>query len=542
MWAEMCSYLSKLVCTVCAASVVVWCSYTAEAGDYWREVVGKDRTHVVQSGESIYSIAQKYGLAIEHIAFANGRDPNNINVAPGTSLIIPGRRILPKNPPSNGLVVNLPERGVYLFRNGAFEKFYPVAIGQSGRFQTPQGNFVIEARTKDPAWFPPEWANMGEEVVPAGPSNPLGDRWIGLSAPGIGLHSTNSPMSIGQAASHGCMRMYPDSVHELFDKVQVGWPVRIEYEVAKAGCDYNNDRYYVVAYPDVYGQSGPRQSTSNALDKVGLVVDPSDLDYFAKADGLCKELYVGGVTVSVGRERQSEWPIEPSMVDGTIWGSPKIAKAAGLDVVWDNVKQVVQVSRGKQILYFPVDDSYVIDPSGIKVGYSATVAGTARKIGSDTVIPLRPVLKAFNIPSQWDGAARELRISKLSSRPAKTEVSAAATTSSKQGILEQPGTQIDNPVEVQPGETSTAQSSEPKEEELDGASGESIVDGDLEGGTPAQEDVSGVNRRGATESLLIPQRAPLPDPEVDKYTGSDGSKVEKQDMLPQGQDERSIEQ
>ncbi|HBM97235.1 TPA: peptidoglycan-binding protein, partial [bacterium UBP9_UBA11836] len=53
----------------------------------------------VKSGENLYTIAKNYGLAIEHLAFANGRDPNNINVAPGTSLLIPGRRVLPSNPP-----------------------------------------------------------------------------------------------------------------------------------------------------------------------------------------------------------------------------------------------------------------------------------------------------------------------------------------------------------------------------------------------------------------------------------------------------------
>lgn len=408
-------------------SSVLCCLEPAEADAYWREVVGRDRTHVVQSGESIYTIAKHYGLAIEHIAFANGRDPGNINVSPGTSLIIPGRRVLPANPPSNGLVVNIPERGVYLFRDGSFEKFYPVAIGQGGqggRFQTPCGNYAIESRTKNPSWFPPEWAGMGEEVVPAGPDNPLGDRWIGLTAPGIGLHSTTSPMSIGQAASHGCMRMYPSSVHELFDKVQVGWPVRIEYETSKAGCDSSTDKYYVVSYPDVYGRSPVRKSLTKTLAGVNLTVEPADLNYLAKADGVAKEIEVGSsVSVAVGKERLKDWPVEPAMLEGTIWGSPKIASAMGLTVEWKNDEQVVRIIHGHQILYYPMDENYVINPENIPAGYTAKVAGYASKVGPNTIIPIRSVLDEFKIPSVWDGPNRTLIISKVPKNKPKAAVS-----------------------------------------------------------------------------------------------------------------------
>ena len=396
-----------------------------DAEGIWREVKGKDRTHVVKSGENLYTIAKNYGLAIEHLAFANGRDPNNINVAPGTSLLIPGRRVLPSNPPDNGLVVNLPERGVYLFRNGSFEKFYPVAIGQPGKFETPTGSYTIESRTKDPAWFPPEWSGLKDEVVPAGPDNPLGDRWIGITAPGIGFHSTTAPMSIGQSVSHGCMRMYPNSVHELFEKVQVGWPVRIDYEVSKIGCDYDEDRYYLVTYPDVYKKNSPIKSVNKTLQDVGLSVAPEDLKYFAKTDGVCKELYVSGVSVSVGAQRLREWPVEPSMVDGSIWGSPKIAAAIGLNVEWDNDKQVVKISRNKEILYFPVDDNYMLDFNDVPVGCKAWVAGSARKVGSATIIPLRPVLQAFKVPNQWIEEERELRLSVLPKVKAKPKTAQA---------------------------------------------------------------------------------------------------------------------
>ena len=432
----------------------------ADAEGIWREVKGKDRTHVVKSGENLYTIAQKYGLAIEHIAFANGRDPNNINVTPGTSLLIPGRRVLPSNPPDNGLVVNLPERGVYLFRNGSFEKFYPIAIGQSGKFETPVGSYTIESRTKDPAWFPPEWSGLKDEVVPAGPDNPLGDRWIGITAPGIGFHSTTAPMSIGQAVSHGCMRMYPNSVHELFEKVQIGWPVRIDYEVSKIGCDYSEDRYYLVTYPDVYKKKAPVAAVNKTLQDVGLSVASDDLKYFAKTDGVCKELYVSGVSVSVGAQRLREWPVEPSMIDGSIWGSPKIAAAVGLNVEWDNDKQVVKISRNKEILFFPINDDYVLDFNDVPVGCKAWIAGSARKIGSATVIPLRPVLQAFKVPNQWIEEERELRLSVLPKVKAKPKT--AQAVHKKEAAPAQPKTTAKPKTAAEPKAAEVKATTEPK--------------------------------------------------------------------------------
>ncbi|MGM9991612.1 MAG: L,D-transpeptidase family protein [Candidatus Bruticola sp.] len=493
------------------------CSFDVQAQGVWRKVKGRDRTHVVQAGENLYTIAQNYGLAIEHLAFANDRDPNNINVAPGTSLIIPGRRVLPSNPPQNGLVVNLPERGVFLFRNGSFEKFYPIAIGQSGKFETPCGNYVIESRTKDPAWFPPEWAGLKDEVVPAGPDNPLGDRWIGISAPGIGFHSTTSPMSIGQSVSHGCMRMYPNSVHELFEKVQVGWPVRIDYEISKIGCDYDEDRYYLAVFPDVYNRQAPNSSVKNTLRQAGLEASESDLGYFAKTDGVCKELYVSSVSVSVGTERLKDWPVEPSMIDGTIWGSPKIAAAVGLNVEWDNYNQVVKVSRSKDILYFPIYDDYVLDFNEVPVGCRAWVAGKARKIGAVTVIPLRPVLKAFNVPNQWIEEERELRISTLpkSKAAVKKVQSSAAKSEPKSGMKSASKSEVKD---SQSSEKQLQPSSAVEASEVDKVPvGEEQVNKNLpkpstDGkGASSKNGVNSVQEEKQELTPIVPQTAPLPE-------------------------------
>ena len=64
-------------------------------------------------------------------------------------------------------------------------------------------------------------------------------------------------MSVGQNASHGCMRMYPHLVRKLFDLVRVGMPVKVIYETVKVGFSPEDRKMYVQAYPDVYATASP---------------------------------------------------------------------------------------------------------------------------------------------------------------------------------------------------------------------------------------------------------------------------------------------
>jgi len=69
-------------------------------------------------------------------------------------------------------------------------------------------------------------------VVGPGPANPLGTRWMGLGYKGYGIHGTNMPLSIGKAASHGCIRMRNRDVEDLFNRVEVGDAVELLTEVS----------------------------------------------------------------------------------------------------------------------------------------------------------------------------------------------------------------------------------------------------------------------------------------------------------------------
>lgn len=124
------------------------------------------------------------------------------------------------------LVLKLGERRVYVYQNDELKTTYPVAIGRAG-WETPTGSFEVMHMLQNPGWTNP----LTGEVVPPGPNNPLGERWIAFWTDGnnyIGFHGTPNRESVGRAASHGCIRMYNEDVRELYEIVTPGTPVIVE--------------------------------------------------------------------------------------------------------------------------------------------------------------------------------------------------------------------------------------------------------------------------------------------------------------------------
>ncbi|NEO22189.1 L,D-transpeptidase [Moorena sp. SIO4A5] len=124
------------------------------------------------------------------------------------------------------LVIKLSERRVYVYQAAQVLNTYPIAIGKAG-WETPTGNFEVLQKLQYPAWEHP-WTG---EVIPPGPNNPLGDRWIGFWTNGknyIGFHGTTAEELVGQAVSHGCIRMLNKDVRDLFEKVAIGTPVIVQ--------------------------------------------------------------------------------------------------------------------------------------------------------------------------------------------------------------------------------------------------------------------------------------------------------------------------
>ena len=116
---------------------------------------------------------------------------------------------------------------LYLYRGMRFWRVFGVATGQSA-YPTPLGRFTIVVKWRNPWWYPPKspWA-QGQKPIPPGPNNPLGTRWMGLSAPGVGIHGTPDAASIGYSVSHGCIRMHIADAEWLFVHVRIGTTVFI---------------------------------------------------------------------------------------------------------------------------------------------------------------------------------------------------------------------------------------------------------------------------------------------------------------------------
>jgi lipoprotein-anchoring transpeptidase ErfK/SrfK len=118
------------------------------------------------------------------------------------------------------VLVSIPDRKLALIENGKAVRIYRVAVGKIST-PSPAGEFKIVNRVTNPTYY-----HKGQ-VIAAGKGNPVGSRWMGLSAKGYGIHGTNQPNSIGKAASTGCIRVGKEDLEELFARVDVGDAVQI---------------------------------------------------------------------------------------------------------------------------------------------------------------------------------------------------------------------------------------------------------------------------------------------------------------------------
>jgi L,D-transpeptidase ErfK/SrfK len=124
------------------------------------------------------------------------------------------------------LVVRLGERRVYVYQGDDVKASYPVAVGRAG-WETPRGKFKVLRMEKNPAWKNP-WTG---DVIPPGKNNPMGERAIDFHTDGrnyAAFHGTPNESSIGQAVSHGCVRMRNADIRAMYDMVAEGTEVLVE--------------------------------------------------------------------------------------------------------------------------------------------------------------------------------------------------------------------------------------------------------------------------------------------------------------------------
>jgi L,D-transpeptidase ErfK/SrfK len=231
-------------------------------------LLGREERVVTSFEDTLYEIARRYSLGSEEVVRVNpGIDPWLPRA--GKNIVIPGQRVLPPGP-REGIVVNLPEHRLYFYpktKAGETQRVYtyPISIGKMD-WRTPLGKTRIVDKREKPSWTPPESVRLEHlaagdplpAVVPPGPDNPLGAYAMRLALPGGSylIHGTNNPIAVGMAVTHGCIRMYPEDIAELFPLVPVGTPVYLINEPVKVA--WVEGRLMLEAHPpvDAEGQSG----------------------------------------------------------------------------------------------------------------------------------------------------------------------------------------------------------------------------------------------------------------------------------------------
>jgi L,D-transpeptidase ErfK/SrfK len=201
------------------------------------DVVGQVQVTIASKEDTLSDIARRFDVGYEEIVRANpGVDPWLPGA--GREIVVPSQFVLPAAE-RKGIVVNVASMRIFYFPPAkAGQKqlvyTYPIGIGKVG-WSTPEGTTKVVGKQKDPTWTPTpsiraEHRKNGDilpAVVPAGPDNPLGRHKFTLGWPSYLIHGTNKPYGVGLRSSHGCLRLYPEDVAELFESVPKGTQVAV---------------------------------------------------------------------------------------------------------------------------------------------------------------------------------------------------------------------------------------------------------------------------------------------------------------------------
>jgi L,D-transpeptidase ErfK/SrfK len=221
-------------------------------------VVGHEQRYRIVAKDTLLDVARNAGLGFQEVKDAN-REVDEWIPPPGLDVIVPTRWVLPRGN-QRGIVINVPEMRMYMFppRTKPGEmlvmRTWAVAIGES-ETPSPVGPFTIRSKDKNPTWYVPDsiYRTMDppkRRVVPPGPDNPMGEYRIRLSKGDYSIHGTDTPWAIGRETTHGCIRLYPEDIGELYGLVQPSMRGEIVYEPIKLG--EADGRIYVEVHEDVY--------------------------------------------------------------------------------------------------------------------------------------------------------------------------------------------------------------------------------------------------------------------------------------------------
>ena len=245
------------------------------------QVVGRRFVYTAEPGDSLARIGARFAVRPNLLARYNGL-PSQARLSVGQILQVENLHIVPFFL-DEGILINVPQRILFLFEGGALAAWYPVGLGRAD-WQTATGRFQVETKTRRPTWHVPasiqrEMRQHGETVrteVPPGAANPLGEYWIGLTGSSCGIHGTNAPTSIYTFRTHGCIRLHPDDVADLFSRVSIGTPVWVVYEPVLLARQQDGTVFLEVT-PDIYrrarnarnivGELAAREGLAGVLDE-----------------------------------------------------------------------------------------------------------------------------------------------------------------------------------------------------------------------------------------------------------------------------------
>lgn len=237
---------------------------------------GPDRattTYRATYEDTLLEVARRFKLGyVEMVAANPGTDP--WIPGEGTNVVLPTVHLMPDAAPE-GIIINLADMRLYWFETpGGPVQSFPIGIGRDG-LTTPIGSTQVVRKQKDPTWRPtPRMRSENPELpeaVPAGPDNPLGNRAMYLGWSQYLIHGTNKPLGIGRRASSGCVRMYPEDIEYLYDRIEVGTKVTVVDQPIK------------LTWIDgaLYMEAHPTQKQSDQIEESGKfepILDSSVVD------------------------------------------------------------------------------------------------------------------------------------------------------------------------------------------------------------------------------------------------------------------------
>lgn len=270
--------LACLCCWIISVSAFALEFPLPPSGD---NIVGELQTVKSVPGDTLSSIGMEYNIGYYEMVEANPTLPKNGRIHPSTEVIIPSEFILPSI--HHGLVVNLAELRVYYFPvHEPVVYTFPIGAGREG-WNTPKASTKVTRKKEDPVWIVPdsimqESIDQGKPIKkywPPGPDNPLGKYAIYLAIPGIRIHGTNIPASVGRRISHGCIRLLPDDIKFLYEYVPIGTTVQITHDQNKVAWK-GHELYLESEVP--FSEYNDEESAQEAI-KVAIKNRPARIDW-----------------------------------------------------------------------------------------------------------------------------------------------------------------------------------------------------------------------------------------------------------------------